>query len=125
MALMHLARGATEREAKHLMAETDAEHGQARIHELPDLRHGIGSGRRGIAWPVRQEHAVGLPREHILGGCRCRQYRELASGGGELTQDVALEPIVDGDDMKTRLGLPPIAFVPTPLGLVPAIALAA
>src|SRR5262249_33157071 len=125
MALMHLARGAAEREAKHLMAETDAEQGQARVHELPDLRHGIDSGRRRIAWPVRQEHAVGLPREYILSGCRCRQHRELASGGGELTQDVALEPIIDGDDMKTGLGLPTITFVPTPLGLLPAVALAA
>ena len=107
------------------MAEADAEHRQARIDELPDLRHGIDAGRRRIARPVRQEHAVGLARQHLLGGRRRRHHRELAAGGGELAQDVALQAVVDGDDMEAWAGLLPIAFVPPPLGLVPAIALAA
>ena len=99
--------------------------GRPEVDELPDLRHGIDAGRSGIARPIRQEHAVRLPRQHLFRGRRRGQDRELAARGRELAQDVALQAIVDGDDMEARMGLVTVAFVPAPLGLVPAIALAA
>ena len=113
MALMHLAGLAAEREPEHLMAEADAEDRHARFDELLDHRHRVVAGGGRIARTVGQEHAVGLPRQHLLGGRRRRHHGEPAADARKLAQDVALEPIVDGDDMEARRALPPIALVPS------------
>ena len=122
---MHLARLAAEGDSEYLVAETDAEHRHARVHELLDLRHRIGACGRRIAGTVGEEHAVGLPLQHLLRGGGRRHDRELAPRPCELAQDVALQPIVDGHDMEGRLTLAPIAVSPAPLRLVPSVALAA
>ena len=38
--------------------------GVPEVDELLDLRHGVDAGRRRVAGAVRQEYAVGLPREN-------------------------------------------------------------
>ena len=125
MALMHLGGGAAERQPEHLMAEADTEHRQARLDQLFDFRHGIGAGRRRIAGAVGQKHAVRLALENLLGTRRGRHHGQPAAQAGQLAQDVALQPIIDGDDMKARRLLPAISLAPPPPGLVRAVALAA
>ena len=49
---------------------------------------------------------------------------EPAPGACQVAQDIALEPIVDGNDVEARRLLASIAFAPAPLRFVPAIALA-
>ncbi len=100
MALMHLHRLAAEREAEHLVAEADAEGRRAGVDHLPDHRHRVFAGRRRIARAVRQEHAVRLHRQDVFGRRRRRHDRHLAGGLGEQAQDVALDAVVDRDDME-------------------------
>ena len=92
---------------------------------LLDHRHRIFAGRRRIARAVRQEHAVRLHRQDVFGRRGRRHDRHLAGGLREQAQDVALDAVVDRDDMKFAVGLPAVAFAELPRGLVPGEALAA
>ena len=105
MALAHLHRLGAERERHHLMAEADAEGRHAPVEQFGDDGHGIFAGLGGIAGPVRQEDAVGLERQNVFGARRRRHDRHGAAGIGEEPQDVALDAIVDGDDVVVRLAL--------------------
>ncbi len=93
--------------------------------ELLDLGHRVLAGGGRIAGTVRQEHAVRLALEDVLGLRRRRDDRHLAAGAGEAAQDVALQAVVDGDDVERRILLAAVAFAPHPARLVPRIALAA
>ena len=86
----------------------------------PDHRHGVFAGRRRVAGAVREEDAVGLERQHLLGGRGRRHDGHLAAGLREEPQDVALDAVVDGDDVVLRLVLAAIALAELPGGLVPA-----
>ncbi len=123
MALMHLLRLGAECETQHLVAEADAEHGQAGVDQLLDLRHGVGARGRGVAGAVGQEYAVRLALQDLLGAGLGGHHRDLAARRGEAAQDVALEPIIDGDDMQLGLLLPPVALAPSPAHLIPGVAL--
>ncbi len=123
MALMHLHGLAAEREAEHLVAEADAEGRRAAVDQLLDHRHRVFAGRRRIARAVRQEHAVRLQRQDVFGRGRRRHHRHLAAGRGEQAQDVALDAVVDGDDMEFAVLLPAVAFAQRPRRLVPGEAL--
>ena len=84
------------------------------IDQLPDHRHGVFAGRRRIARPVRQEHAVRLERHDVLGRGLGRHHRHLAAGAGEQAQDVALDAVVDRDHVEFRIGLAADSLRPTP-----------
>ena len=79
MALMHLGRGRAKRQPQHLMAKTDAEHGQAAVDQLADFRNGVFARRSRIARPVRQEHAIGFAFQHVFRRGRCRQHGDPAA----------------------------------------------
>ncbi len=81
--------------------------GRSRVQHALDHRHGIVAGRRRVAGAVRQEHALGVQRQHILGGGGGGQHGHLAARRGEAAQDVALGAVVDGDDAQAR-ALPPL-----------------
>src|SRR5229473_777755 len=49
MALMHLPGLGADRQAQHLMAQTNTKRRRPRIDDLLDHRHGVFAGRRGIA----------------------------------------------------------------------------
>ena len=102
MALMHLHGLAADREAEHLVAEANSECRRADVDDVLDDRHGVFSGRRRIAGAVGEKHAVGLEREDVLGGGLRRHDRHLAAGAGEQAQDVALDAVVDRDDVEFR-----------------------
>ena len=92
---------AADREAEHLMAEADAEH-RLVLDQCADHRHRIFAGRCRIARAVGEENAVGLERQNVGGRGLRRHHRHLAVIAGELAQDVALDAVVDGDDVKFR-----------------------
>ena len=123
MALMHLHGFAADRDAQHLMAEANAKRGRAAIDQLLDHRHGVLPGRRRIARPIRQEHAVGLERHDVLGRGLGRHHRHLAARTGEQAQNVALDAVVDGDHVEIRTCLAAEALPPHPRRLVPGKAL--
>ena len=125
MAVMHLAGLRAERQRQHLVAEADAEDRQIEFQHLPDDRHGIGAGRRRIARPVGQEHAVGRVAQNLLGARRRGHDRDPAAERGQAAQDVALGAEIHRDDVAARFGLPAVALAPRPAGLVPAIGLGA
>jgi hypothetical protein len=81
---------------------------------LADHRHRIFAGRRRVARAVRQEHAVRLQRQDVLGRGRGRHHRHLAAGIGEQPQDVALHAVVDRDHVKFRLAGRAVALTPDP-----------
>src|SRR5208282_5977249 len=86
---------ASERNSHQLMAQANSEN-RLPSHQAPDVVDRIGTGL-GIARAVRQEHSVGLQRQHVL-GCRLRRdYRYLAAFSAELAQDVLLDAEIVGD----------------------------
>ena len=125
MAVMHLAGLRAERQCEHLVAEADAEDRQIEFQELPDHRDGIGAGRRRIARPVGEKHAVRPVAQDFLGARRGGHDRDPAAERGQAAQDVAFGAEIDGDDMEARFALPAVAFVPRPAGLVPLVGLGA
>ena len=80
VALVHLLGRRAQRQAEHLMAKADAEYGLAGCDELLDLRHGIRTRRRRVSGAVRQEDAVGIACQHLIGLRGGRHHRHLAAG---------------------------------------------
>src|SRR5690606_27773359 len=66
MAMAHLDRPGAEGEGEDLVAEADAEYRDVPLEHAADRRHRIGSGRRRIARPVREEDALGLMGKDFL-----------------------------------------------------------
>ncbi len=58
--------------------------------------------RRGVARPVREEDAVGLERQDLLGGGGRRNDGDVAAALGEPAQDVVLDARVHRDDAVAR-----------------------
>src|SRR5215470_3779973 len=80
------------------MAEADAEDrlfAEELLDVLSRIRHRVG-----IAGTVREKDAVGIEREHILGGRRRGNDFDAASRLRETAQDVALDAEVVRDDEK-------------------------
>ena len=122
MALVHLHGLGAERQAQHLVAEADAEHRLAAGDELLDLRHGVvrrwPPDRRG-RWTGRRRRdcARGSPRQWRVAGTTVTLHPDVA----EAAQDVALDAVIDGHDVKLgRCILPAVALGPVPLLFVPA-----
>src|ERR1035437_6358669 len=85
----------SERNAGELMSQADSENWLP-SHQAPNVVHRIGAGL-GIARPVRQEHAIGLQRQHVLRRGLRRYDRHLAAFSPQLAQDVLLDTEVIGD----------------------------
>ena len=117
--LMHLLGLGAERQRQHLVAEADAEDRHVLLDQRLDGRHGVIAGRRRIAGAVRQEDAIGIVGEDVLGAGRRRHQDHPGAFAGHPTQDVALGAVVDGDDGVARLGLGGVAGIPDPGLLVP------
>src|SRR3979411_1318437 len=58
--------------------------------------------------------AARLHRQDVFGRSGRRPHGDLAANAGEQPQDVALDAVIDGDDVELRLGLPPKNFFPRP-----------
>src|SRR5271166_2762249 len=123
--LVHLDGPSPDRNAKHLMAETDAEGGNAPRDEVADHGNGIFAGRGRITRTVGEEDTIRRERDDFRGRGVGGHDRHLATVAGELSQNVALDAVVDCDDVKFEPFLPAVALVPLPRRLVPAEALGA
>src|SRR5258708_39497064 len=77
---------ASERDAGKLMSQADSEDRLA-SHQAPNIVDRVSAGF-GIARAVRQKHAIGLQRQHILGRGLRRSDRHLAAFSSQLPQDV-------------------------------------
>src|SRR6516165_7882444 len=120
--LMHFHGLGADRERKHVIAEAKAEN-RFLLDQLADDRHRILAGRGRIARPVGEESAVRFERQSIGRAGGGWHHGDFASIAGKLTEDIALDPVIDGDDVKFRLCLPAIAFTPKPRRFVPGEAL--
>src|ERR1035438_6053688 len=87
----------TQRDANQLMPETDAEDGHT-PHHLANALLCVGH-RLGIARAVRQEYAIGLEREHVLGAGRGGNHGHAAALSNQPSHDVVFDSIVVGDDV--------------------------
>jgi hypothetical protein len=117
--LVHLDGLGSDGDAEHLVAEADAEGGDIFIDDVADHRHGIFACGRRIAGPIGEENTVRLEREDVCGGRMRRHHSYLAAVAGKLSQNVALDPIVDGDHVELRGSPAAVALAPFPAGLVP------
>src|ERR1019366_8594547 len=79
---------------------TDAEDGHAPHHPANALLR-VGH-RLGVARAVRQEHAVGLEREHVLGAGGGGDHGYAAALAHQPSHDVVLDSIIVGDDVMPR-----------------------
>jgi len=107
--LVHLGRTGAQRQRQHLVPEANAKQGHAGLNHRLDHRHGILARRGGIAGTVGEEHAVRPVAQHVLGRRRGGHHRDAATGGGEAAQDVALDAVIDGDDVVVGRSLFAIA----------------
>src|SRR5579862_2189964 len=78
MAELHFDGTRAAGEAEQLMTQADAED---RYLALEQLAEGLDRviARLGIAGTVREEHSVGIQREHFLSGERRRYHRHAAA----------------------------------------------
>ena len=91
MAEGELVRAVPGREAEQLVAEADAEDGNAAERVAHDL--GLCLQRLGVAGSVREDDAV--ERGELVGRGRVRADGDGGSGSGEAAHDRALRAVVD------------------------------
>src|ERR1041385_3950346 len=66
--------------------------------------------RLGVARAVGEEHAVGLHLQHVLGRRLRRDDRDASAAVGEHAQDVALDAVIESDDVEFGVVDAPIAL---------------
>ena len=125
MPLLHLLGAGAEGQGQHLVAEADAEQGDAGLHQLADLRHRVLPGGGRVAGAVRQHHPVRPASQDVLGRGRGGHDGDLRAQGGEGPQDVPLHPEVHDDDVMPVLGRAGIALGPAVEPFLPGEGLAA
>ncbi len=113
VAEFHLHRLRARGEAQQLLPEADAERRHAGVDDRADRADRIVAGLR-IAGTVRQEDAVRIEREDRIGRRLRRDHGQAAAAHGEHAQDVVLDPVVVGDDVKARLVLVRVPFAQRP-----------
>ena len=89
-----------QRNAGELMSQANPENRLA-AHQPTDVVHGIGT-RLGITRPIRQEHAIGLQRQHVFRSSLRRNDRNLAALAAQFAQNVLFDPIIVGDNIEPR-----------------------
>ncbi len=114
---------ACARSERHdLMAEADAESGDAALDDVARGGDGVVARPR-VARPVGQEHPVRIERQRFGRAGPGRQHRHLAAALGEHAQDIGLDAEIVGDDVKARRVLAAVATAQAPFGLAPLVAL--
>ena len=102
------------------MAEADAEYGHVLCEDFLNCLDRVVA-RFWIAGAIGQEHTVGFQCQRVHRGGDCRQHGDLATALGQHAQDVVLNTVVVGDNMKLRVGLRGIAGTERPHGLIPVV----
>ena len=114
MALVHLLGIAAKCERQHLVAEADAEDRNVGLDQFLDGRNRIFAGRRRVAWSIGEEDAIRLIGQNVFGGGGSRENGDFCAKTGDEPQDIALDAVIDGDNVEFRRRLLVKAFVPNP-----------
>src|SRR5450759_5675598 len=122
MAEFHLDGARTARKPEQLVAEADAENRYAGSEQFADRADRV-IARLGIAGTVRQENPVWLVRERVFGGALRGKHRELAAARRKFAQDIALDAVIERDDIEFWLVLAAITLAERPRRFIPAIRL--
>src|SRR5580704_6686179 len=97
-----LRRASTESEGEQLVPKADAKNRQFRGEQIADHGNCIGAGRGGIAGTIGQNYPIRAQGKNRR-GARARWHdRDAAAELGEAPQDVALDTVVDTDDVAVR-----------------------
>ena len=101
MAERHLLGPRAQRQAEHLVAEADPEHGLAAVDQLLDLGHGVDAGRGRVARAVGQHDAVGRQRQHLVGrGCCAGTTVTRQPSAARLRRMLRLIAVVERHDVR-------------------------
>src|SRR5207245_1565343 len=98
MSKFQLVGFSTQSDARELMSQADTEDGLP-SHEAADVIYRIGAGL-GIAWAVREEHAVRFQGEHIFCWSLRRNHRYFATLTAQFAQDVLLDSVIVSYDVE-------------------------
>src|SRR5438270_953713 len=109
MAARHLEGPAAERQRQQLVTEADAEHRRARPQQVAQYRHGVTAGRGGVAGSVRQKNTVGTMAQNVLCRSSGGNNSDMTTVRCQHAQDVALRPVIGGNDVMTRTLLSTVA----------------
>ena len=99
---LQLVGGAAQGVGDHLMPEADAHDGPPPQQGLRAGDHVVEGGR--VAWAGRQQDAVRVGGEDLLGGGRGGDGGDVAAARPEQAQDVVLDPHVHDGDAPPRAG---------------------
>src|SRR2546430_3053561 len=102
MPIRQLHRFPSEGQTQQLVAQADAKNRNAAVGEVPDRGDGVADGG-GVARAVRQEDTVGSEVPDRRGRRRRGDDRHATSLLDEEPQDVALHPVVERDDVMSRV----------------------
>ena len=124
MTKFHFFSFGTARKSQKLVSQANTKDWQrCCIQYFADHRHGIGACGRRITGAIGQKYAVRIMRQHLFGGCGCRQDGHIASRRSQTAQDVALCTIINGHNFVFWFVLAGIAFGPGPAHFIPVIRL--
>ena len=122
---VHLEGPGAQRQGQNLVAQADAEHGQAAGQQSVNHGHRVFPGRRRVAGAVGEEYAVRPVAQHVVRRGGRGDHGNPAAGGGEAAQDVALGAEIDGDHVVGGRRLAGVPVAEGPRRLVPGKRLAA
>ena len=109
---LQLERPRAQRQPQHLVAETNPEHRRPAGHDGADVVHHVRQ-RGGIAGTVAEEDAVGRTAEQHRRRRRRRVDADVATVGGQPSQDVPLHAEVPRRDREAaRADAPGLEVVP-------------
>src|SRR6266700_3234315 len=86
-------------EPENLMAEANAED-RFFTHQIAHCFVRVGKSGR-IAGAVGKKNSVRLKREHLSGGCRCRNNGNAESSLAQQPQNVLFDPVIVSGDAKS------------------------
>src|SRR5438445_11518017 len=124
VAKFHLHGLAADRETEELMAEAYPEDRNADVEKLSNCRDRVVAGL-GVAGTVRQEDAVGLELERLFRSRPGRNDRYATSVLDQQAQDIVLDAVIVGDDVKPRLARDPVTPAQFPCARGPFVRLGA
>src|SRR5690349_20700414 len=91
---------AAERDARELMSEADSENGLP-PHQASNVVDGVRAWFR-IAGAIREKNSVRLQPKNIFGRRLRRDDCYFATYASQFSEDVVLDPVIVGDNMKAR-----------------------
>ena len=120
VAELHLEGLGARRQRQDLVAQADAEGGDATVDQLPRGLDRVVAGFR-VARAVGQEDAVRLQCQGRFGRGARRHHGDAAAAAGQHAQDVALDAEVVGHHVPARIRQFAITSAQAPFGLRPRV----